>query len=65
MAKFDNNDDSVVVVIGSGAGGGTLANELCGKGIPDHVSFGVEFSLRSKPRTRRSAEGRPRADVKS
>ena len=25
MAKFDNNDDSVVVIIGSGAGGGTLA----------------------------------------
>jgi len=26
-------DDSVVVVIGSGAGGGTLANELCHKGV--------------------------------
>ncbi len=33
MAKFDFNDDSVVVIIGSGAGGGTLANELCQKGI--------------------------------
>jgi len=33
MARFDNNDDSVVVVIGSGAGGGTLANELCQKGV--------------------------------
>jgi choline dehydrogenase-like flavoprotein len=33
MAKFDNNDDAVVVIIGSGAGGGTLANELCQKGI--------------------------------
>ncbi len=33
MAKFDLNDDSVVVVIGSGAGGGTLANELCQKGV--------------------------------
>ena len=33
MAKFDQNDDSVVVIIGSGAGGGTLANELCQKGI--------------------------------
>jgi choline dehydrogenase-like flavoprotein len=33
MAKFDHNDDSVVVIIGSGAGGGTLANELCQKGI--------------------------------
>ena len=32
-AKFDLNDDSVVVVIGSGAGGGTLGNELAQKGI--------------------------------
>ncbi len=32
MATFDLNDDSVVAVIGSGAGGGTLANELCQKG---------------------------------
>ena len=33
MATFDKSDDSVVVIIGSGAGGGTLANELCQKGI--------------------------------
>jgi choline dehydrogenase-like flavoprotein len=33
MAQFDLSDDQVVVVIGSGAGGGTLANELCQKGI--------------------------------
>jgi choline dehydrogenase-like flavoprotein len=34
MAKqFDNSDSSIVVVIGSGAGGGTLANELAQKGI--------------------------------
>ncbi len=33
MAKFEQGDDSVVVIIGSGAGGGTLANELCQKGI--------------------------------
>ena len=33
MAAFDRNDDSAVVVIGSGAGGGTLANELCQKGV--------------------------------
>ena len=33
MAKFDSSDDSVVVIIGSGAGGGTLANELAQKGI--------------------------------
>jgi choline dehydrogenase-like flavoprotein len=33
MAIYEQSDDSVVVVIGSGAGGGTLANELCQKGI--------------------------------
>ncbi|MEO0823462.1 MAG: GMC family oxidoreductase [Pseudomonadota bacterium] len=33
MATFDRNDDSVVVVIGTGAGGGTLANELAQKGV--------------------------------
>ena len=33
MAKFDLNDDSLVVIIGSGAGGGTLGNELAQKGI--------------------------------
>ena len=33
MAKIDMSDSSAVVVIGSGAGGGTLANELCQKGI--------------------------------
>src|SRR2546427_7057282 len=34
MATYEMNDDSVVAVIGSGAGGGTLANELCQKGVP-------------------------------
>ena len=33
MAQFDLNDDGVVVVIGSGAGGGTLGNELAQKGV--------------------------------
>ncbi|SIR49861.1 Choline dehydrogenase [Aromatoleum tolulyticum] len=33
MAKIAFDDDSAVVIIGSGAGGGTLANELCQKGI--------------------------------
>ena len=32
-AKFDLNDESVFVVIGSGAGGGTLGTELALKGI--------------------------------
>ena len=32
-AKYELNDASVVVVVGSGAGGGTLANELCQKGV--------------------------------
>jgi choline dehydrogenase-like flavoprotein len=33
MATYEVGDDSVVVIVGSGAGGGTLANELCQKGI--------------------------------
>ena len=33
MAKFELNNSNVVVIIGSGAGGGTLANELASKGI--------------------------------
>ncbi|WP_374547422.1 GMC family oxidoreductase [Rhodoblastus sp.] len=33
VAKFDLTDDNVVVIIGSGAGGGTLGNELAQKGV--------------------------------
>ena len=33
MAQFDKNDDSIVVIVGSGAGGGTLGNELAQKGV--------------------------------
>ena len=33
MATFELGDDSVVVIVGSGAGGGTLGNELAQKGI--------------------------------
>ncbi|MEY8828416.1 GMC family oxidoreductase [Sedimentitalea sp. XS_ASV28] len=32
-APFELNDDSVVVIIGTGAGGGVLANELAQKGV--------------------------------
>jgi choline dehydrogenase-like flavoprotein len=31
--RYENGDDAVVVVIGSGAGGATLANELAQQGI--------------------------------
>jgi choline dehydrogenase-like flavoprotein len=33
MAAFDLNDDSLVVIVGSGAGGGTLGTELALKGV--------------------------------
>src|SRR5438093_2731604 len=33
MAQYELTDDGVVVIVGSGAGGGTLANELCQKGV--------------------------------
>ncbi|OED40894.1 2-keto-gluconate dehydrogenase [Chromatiales bacterium (ex Bugula neritina AB1)] len=46
MTKFDLNDDSVVVIIGSGAGGGTVANELAQKGIKSVVlEAGPRFSM--------------------
>ena len=32
MATYDLTDDDVVVIVGSGAGGGTLAHELCLQG---------------------------------
>ena len=32
-AKFDKTDEGVVVVIGTGAGGGVLSNELAQKGV--------------------------------
>ena len=33
MAKFETSDDSVFVIVGSGAGGGSLANALCQQGV--------------------------------
>ncbi|RMD62102.1 MAG: GMC family oxidoreductase [Alphaproteobacteria bacterium] len=48
MAKIDLSDSSAVVVIGSGAGGGTLANELCQKGIKVVL---LEAGKRESPET--------------
>ena len=48
MTKYDYKDDQVVVIIGSGAGGGTLANELCQKGIPVVL---LEAGKRQSPQT--------------
>lgn len=53
MARFDSNDDSVVVIIGSGAGGGTLANELCQKGFKVVL---LEAGKRQSPATFRNDE---------
>ena len=46
MAKFELNDDGVVVVIGTGAGGGVLANELAQKGVK---VVGLEAGGRYQP----------------
>jgi choline dehydrogenase-like flavoprotein len=48
MPTFDFNDDSVVVIVGSGAGGGTLANELCQKGAKVVL---LEAGARQSPAT--------------
>ncbi len=45
---FDKNDDAVVAIVGSGAGGGTLAHELCERGI-NVVLF--EAGARQSPET--------------
>ena len=46
MPRFDENDADVVVVVGSGAGGGTLANELCQGGVKTVV---LEAGAHHKP----------------
>jgi choline dehydrogenase-like flavoprotein len=53
VARYDSNDDSVVVIIGSGAGGGTLANELCQKGFKVVL---LEAGARQSPATFRNDE---------
>jgi len=45
-APYDLNDDSVVVIIGSGAGGGTLGNELAQKGIDTVILEEVDATRR-------------------
>ena len=47
-APYDLNDDSLVVIIGSGAGGGTLGNELAQKGVDVVI---LEAGARIDPRT--------------
>ena len=46
MAKFDLNDDSLVVIVGSGAGGGTLGNELAQKGAISVMRVSADNSAR-------------------
>ena len=48
MAKFDYSDDSVVVIIGSGAGGGTLADRLAPTGKKILLIERGEFVPREK-----------------
>ena len=71
-AKFDLNDDSVVVIIGSGAGGGTMANELAQKGVKSVVlEAGKTLSLEDieegrwqvNPRIAAAVAPRPGFDV--
>ena len=74
---FDLDDESVAVIIGSGAGGGTLANELAQKGIDvvlleagpriemdDFVNDEVEMAEKLIWSDRRKASGN-RASVKA
>src|SRR5437870_6629322 len=53
MAAFPQDDDSVAVIIGSGAGGGTLANELCQKGLKVVL---LEAGKRESPATFQNQE---------
>jgi choline dehydrogenase-like flavoprotein len=53
MVRHALNDDSVAVVIGSGAGGGTLANGLCQKGFKVVL---LEAGKQQSPATFRNEE---------
>ena len=53
MATHALTDDSVIVIVGSGPGGGTLANELCQKGMKVVL---LEAGQRQSPTTFRNEE---------
>ncbi len=55
MAHLDLNDDSAVVIVGSGAGGGTLANSLCQHGLKVVL---LEAGQRQSPATFHNDEWR-------
>src|ERR1700692_2400942 len=59
MAKFDLNDSGVVVIVGSGAGGGTLGNELAQKGVRVVI---LEAGARIENHDFVNAEGQRRAE---
>ena len=46
MVKFDKNDDSVVVIIGSGAGGGVVGTDLALKAVKTII---LEAGKRESP----------------
>ena len=53
---YDHDDDTVLVIIGSGAAGGTLADELTGKGINVVIlEAGRRFDLSERREMRRIA----------
>ena len=58
-APFDLNDDTVVVIIGTGAGGGVLGNELAQKGDPGRRARGRRRPPARGLRQRRVGELRP------
>ena len=64
MARFDENDGDVVVVIGSGAGGGTLANELCQGGVKTVVLEAGAHHLVHQASVLRAFSSRPVSAVR-
>ena len=59
-APFELTDDSVVVVIGTGAGGGVLSNELAQKGVS---VVALEAGGRHYPRTSSTTNGKASANL--